>query len=225
MNNTVFFIVFLCSFYFIDCAKHIVWDNQAANDWSPNYFSGNGQAPNGQEEYKKTQSIYFQVIEWGGLSIFHTYTYVDVSPYRYLDFEFYWDDNVSNYSFVVSLKQQGSNGDVWSSGLYFYNMNVSQWNPIKIPLSNFNLTSTQINQIQIEKLDLNAVDAWISKVYFTDGSDFIDPADGPVPAGYIPEGEPSDYNSRSVTSASVSILTTSIGIWLVSLGLALFIYL
>jgi len=161
-------------------AKHVIWDGALENAWTIDYFSGSGEAPEGThlivcDTPGKTgshQSIYFQVIQWGGLTIRHDYTSIDISQYSYLNYMFYWTDTVSQYEMQTQIKQDT---EVWSGIISLTNFTRGQWNTISLPLSSFNMTASSVNQIQIQKSDAIPCDAWVNWVYFTDGTDTLDP--------------------------------------------------
>jgi len=170
--------------------RYTLWDSDIENAWSIDFFTGNGKAPDDVHTSDGTGSIFFQVIQYGGVTIRHDYTTVNVANYWYLNFKFYTEDPTCQYELQVSIKQQG---EVWTNFIDYKNLTLGEWNWISVDLGALNWVSDNINQVQIQKVDRYTCDAWIDAVYFTDqGHDFD--------ADYIP-GD----SSTAITSSANSL--------------------
>jgi len=171
MNSNSIILLFLL-FGCIYADRYFIWvpegGNAWSNDWTAEFFGGVGLAPQGDIQYKGASSIWISATVYGGASIRHDAGPVDISQYKdgWLEFQFYWNNDFSKYTIGVEIKQLG---EVWSNRFILGNLTKGEWNAISIPVSAINLTaSVQINQIQIQKLDTDACDAWVNNLYFTD---------------------------------------------------------
>eukprot|EP01114_Cavostelium_apophysatum_P019854 TRINITY_DN64_c0_g1_i1.p1 TRINITY_DN64_c0_g1~~TRINITY_DN64_c0_g1_i1.p1 ORF type:complete len:217 (-),score=41.16 TRINITY_DN64_c0_g1_i1:68-688(-) len=152
----------------VSADTHTIWTSQFENGWGSNFFGGSGKDADDIEMADGTPSIFFQVIWNGGVSFFHPYTYVDSSPWANLTFKFFWSYSDTNFTFQVQIKQEP---ETWSNNIPvpFADLKRGEWNTITMPIASFNLTTRRINQIQIQKLDMIACDAWLDDVCLTNG--------------------------------------------------------
>jgi len=155
----------------IPCATNLyeVWDGALENTWTVDYFSALGRAPDGLVKMGNEQTIYVQAQQWGGLTLRRANdTYADLSAYSYLNFMFYWKDPSCTYTIQVKIKQTT---EKWGNYISYNSMTLGVWNQITIPLSamQFPVNQYLFNQIQIQKTDIMACDAYVTQVEFGDG--------------------------------------------------------